>query len=513
MITVTATANSKSGSIEIPVVGTTLTLAGNSALLLSNTPAPLTARALDSAGAPIANAILAVKSALGNPLSPASVTTDASGYASIAYTPANSGTDTVTLTGLGAQAQLRISVSGQGQDFSFVKPTSGATVAIDVDTDMTVHLLSSGVGVANQVVTFSTTRGSVTPTQATTDANGVATVKLRSTTAGPATLTARQGTTLTATQQIEFVATEPATLILQANPNAVAPNVAGSSANRVTLQALVRDVNGNPVKDAIVNFAASKDLSGGTINPASGITNSNGTVEANFIPGTLSTAANGVELYAFVASNPSVTGTTTLTVSTKALFISIATGNEITNRDTNTYSKPFTLYVTDANGAAVGNQAIVLSVYMDYYGKGALAYDGSQWHYASLTQCVNEDANRNGFLDPGEDNPPPGNSDGHLTPGGVVLIASDATTGTTTGLSGTVTTDSDGFATFSLLYGEQYANWGLTTINARASVSGTESTSAYNYTLAASAEDMKSDVPPASAVSPFGVSTDCTNPN
>jgi hypothetical protein len=160
------------------------------------------------------------------------------------------------------------------------------------------------------------------------------------------------------------------------------------------------------------------------------------------------------------------------------------------------------VYVTDVNGAPVANRAITLSVYPTAYGKGSLTYNiaSARWVYSatSPTVCANEDANRNGILDAGEDT----NGNSLLTPGLPVVLSPAA-----------LTTDANGYGTFLLNYGKNFAYWLDTQITAKASVSGTESSKTIAYSLAMTAEDAASPSSPANQISPFGVQTVCTNPN
>jgi hypothetical protein len=510
VITVTAASSGATGVINIPVTGSTLTLAGNSSLLVSSGVNSYTLRALDSAGAGISGATLAVRSALGNAVTPATVVTDATGSATVSYTPTIAGSDSLLAAGLGMTATLAVSVSSQ--DFVFVAPGSNASLPTNAGQTVTVRLRSAGVGVAGRTVNFNSTRGTVSPVSAVTDANGQASTTVTSTSSGPGTLTATIANTATATQSVQFVATTVASVVLQANPNAIPPNTAGSTTNRIALVATVRDSSGNAVANASVGFSA-VDPSGGSISPGTKVTDANGQASVTFFPGSLSTPTNGVLATATEVSS-GISGTTTLTVSGRSVFITINVGNTITNLDPNTYAKPFSVFVTDANGAALVSQPIVLSVIATQYRKGRLAYDGTNWSYqpaaaatsttAAVTAsptatCLNEDSNANGILDANEDT----NGNGRLTPGGVVAVS-----------AGTVTTDATGVATFNLLYGEQYVPWINSLITARATVAGTESSSTFAFASSGSADDFTSaSVPPAGTTSPFGVATTCTNPN
>lgn len=493
-IVVTATAGSVKQTITIPVVGTSLSVSGESAMLVGGV-STFAVRALDSGGRAISGARITLSSALGNNLNPSTVTTDSQGNASFIYTANLAGVETIKASGLGATAQTTLSVSAE--DFRFVSPGSNAVIAIGAPQTITVRSVSGGVPAAGRTVNFSTTRGTIAPSSAITDASGQASAVVTSTTSGPANVIAQLSGTQ-AVLPVSFVATAPASLVLQANPGAVVPNTAGSTANQSSLVATVRDASGNPVSGRIVNFTAVSDGSNGTISPGSGTTDANGQVTAQFIPGALTTPANGVVISA-VVQGTSVSGNASLTVNGQALFITIGTGNVITNLDPNTYQKPFSVYVTDANGAPAAGRVVTLSVFPELYGKGQLTYDGAVWVYGTTTFCVNEDSNKDGILNAGEDR----NGDGRLTPGLPVVVS-----------PATVTTASNGFASFFLNYGENFAPWLDTTITARATVGGTESVQSQRYSLQGlSADFTDSANPPQGKVSPFGLVQSCTSPN
>lgn len=496
-ITVSVKAGAVTGSVVVPVTGTTASLVGVGSVLMGGT-ATYAVTLRDSGGSAVSGAAVAVRSSLGNNVSPANLTTDVNGGASFNYVANNAGSDTLTVSGVGGSATLVVAVSGE--DFAVVSPGAGTEVFVNTAREIRVRYRSGGAGVAGRDVTFSTTRGTVSAASVTTDANGEAAVNVLSSTAGPATVTAQVAGGALTSVPVLFTASMPDSVVLQINPGAVPPNPAGSSANQAQLQAVVRDSSGNPVKGRTVNFTLVADTSGGRLSGGTGTTDANGTVSDTFVPGPLSTAADGVQIRATVAGT-GVQSTATMTVSNQALFIALATSNTITNKDDTTYAKPFSVRVTDANGAAVKNQAVALSVFPTYYYKGSLAYSetDSSWGYSSVQMCRNEDLNRDGNLQPGEDL----NQDGRLTPGmpGAIPVAS-------------ITTDDTGFASFTLEYGEQNAPWVDFEITARTSVAGTESAAKMSYFARGSSEDFTSkDVAPAGVRSPFGVTVDCTVPN
>jgi hypothetical protein len=520
-ITVTATTGGISKSIVIPVVGTTVSVSGPGAALVGSAPQNFTLKAVDSSGKPVVGAGLTIASSKGNGLSSQTVTTDISGSATVLYTATNAGigTDTLTVSGQGTSGTATVVVSNV--DFAFTAPAPAALLPVTTATTVTLRYALAGVGQNGQTVNFATTRGTLyadalltTPaTSAVTagvgPAAGVATIYVKSDTAGPVTVSAQLGTarsSLTAA----FVATVPATLVLQANPAALLPNAAGSTTNQSALTAVVRDAIGNPVQGAVVNFNAIADASGGSIAPGSVTTDASGTATAQFIAGPSSTAANGVQIRATVQSNPAILGDTFLTANGSALFISIARSNTLTDFDSTTYQKNFSVYVTDATGAPAGNRAVTLSVDPISYGKGTLTYVALsvRWDYTGLVPavvCQNEDQlfpldptkYRNGILDALEDV----NGNGKLEPGSPAVIVSS------------VTTDALGFATFTLRFGKNYAWWVNTQIVAKSLVSGTESKQVVSYLLEMSAADAASAATPANVSSPFGVANLCTNPN
>lgn len=495
-IRVTVTAGTITGSIVVPVTGTNLSIVGVGSVLLGGTTTyAVTVR--DSGGNPVPAAAVTVRSALSNNVSPASLTTDANGGATFNYVANTAGNDVLTVTGAGASTTTAVVVSGQ--DFAVVSPSAGTEVFVNTPREVRVRFRSGGAGVAGQVVNFSSTRGTVSAGSATTDANGEAAVTVTSSTAGPATVTAQMtGGALTSVPLV-FTASTPDAIVLQINPVAIPPNASGSSANQAQLLAVVRDVSGNPVSGRTVNFTLVSDTSGGRLVAGIGTTDANGQVSDTFISGPSSTATDGVQIRATVAGT-SIQSTASLTVSARALFISIATSNTIGNLDETTYTKPFSLQVNDATGAAVANQTVVLSVWPTWYRKGVMAWNGSNaWAVAQSAWCPNEDANKNGILDAGEDV----NGSTRLEPGAPIVVA-----------PGTVTTDANGRATFALNYGEQYARWVEIELTARALVAGTESSAVYKDVTWVLASDVTNEtVAPAGAVSPFGTILSCTDPN
>ena len=506
-ITVTVTSGGVKGEIVIPVTGTRLSIAGNVSLQAGGAATQYTVRAVDSTGSPVAGASIKVASTLGNAVSPADLTTDASGSATVLYTPNKAGLDKLTISGLGSTASVDLSVNAS--DFAVVSPSNNTQVPVGEDQIVTVRYRLGGAGVSGTAVNFSTTRGNVSVANVSTSATGEASIFVSSATAGPAVVTAQIAGVGQVNLPLQFVATTPATIVVQANPGAIAPNSSGA-ANQSTIEAIVRDAAGNAVANRQVNFTTLQDVSNGTLSPGVATTDLNGRAQVRFIPGANTTPANGVLIQGTVAST-SIRSTATLTVNGQALFITIGFGNTMENLNETTYSKPFSVYVTDANGVAVGGQNVTLAVIPREYWKGVMdnktetttasgvtAIGKTNWFFVQRATCANEDLNLNGILDPGEDT----NVNGQLTPGNVVIAA-----------PGSVTTDATGRAAFNLQYGEQYAGWVNVDVIARASVGGTESRQSLPFILPILVSDIDPGGTPAGVRSPFGITASCTDPN
>ena len=519
-IVVTARVGAVSNTINIAVVGTTITVTGTSALQVGAAASPYSLRALDSAGNPISGVTLTAVSALGNSLTPASVTTDLNGNGTINYSPNTAGTDTLTVTGAGATSPpLTISISAVSFDYVAATPAGNASFGVNLvlasRPEFRVRLLINNLPVAGRTVTFNTTRGTLSASSTPTDGAGEAVVTLNSSSAGPALVTAQvarlpadpgSGSILaTATRTVLFTGVLPSDVRLQVNPSAIPPNSAGATTNRAQVTATVTDASANPVAGRQVAFVIDNDPSNGSLSGGLATTDSNGVARVEYISGQQSSPTNGVQITATVLPVAGDIGvlarSATLTVNGNALFISVAFGNTITNVNPTTYSKPFSVYVTDATGLAVPNQTLTLSVVPTLYHKGSMSWNGTVWVpvRSVAAGCANEDINLDGVLNAGED----ANSNGSLTPGNVVVAA-----------PGSVTTDSAGLASFNLLYGEQYAFWVDVNIEARATVAGTESRRVQAYSLGALAEDINQEtVTPAGVTSPFGTANACANPN
>jgi hypothetical protein len=174
------------------------------------------------------------------------------------------------------------------------------------------------------------------------------------------------------------------------------------------------------------------------------------------------------------------------------------------------YAKPYSVLVTDANGNPVQGAEVELNVYPIRYEKGyyVAIFDGDEckgWVKSRTVTaasalpnpdnadqaCNNEDVNRDGLLNPGEDN------NGTLEPGNVAT-APDR-----------VITDASGFALFDLVYAREFT-WIEIELEARATVAGSEASSKARFFLPGLAADFEDcDIAPPGVLSPYGQATTC----
>ena len=217
-------------------------------------------------------------------------------------------------------------------------------------------------------------------------------------------------------------------------------------------------------------------------------------------------ASEGVQIKASLQNNSAVNATAKVTVAGQALQLSLGTGATLSENVAKTqFLVPYTVTAIDASGAAVNNATITLSIRPLKYGKGSWEF-GTAWNQGptgSRKECVNEDLDFDGVLDPGEDNSGDGNNNTVLDPGGVANTS-----------VGQVTTSVDGSATFNVVYPEDHAAWVQVALTAKAVVQGTESSTTAVFWLPILASYLtNANVTPPGRYSPYGKGIVCTDKN
>lgn len=460
-ITVSAYVNDQVSTTSISVTGTTVKITGNSSIVTGDS-VTMSAVLLDSDGNGIGQRQIELSSSNSNSLTDLNgaalptlvnsdgdtvsyVTTDSTGNIQFQYTAVASGNDTLNAASLGATSEFSISVSPDSFEIADLMVNGEAStndeVPLTAGGEFTLTWEKSGTGHVDNVL-FSSTRGeiywdsddngsfdAIASTALTTDVDGKVTVKLVSSNAGPAILTAKADG-LTATYEFEFVAETAHQIDMQASSFSISPN-----GQKSTISAVVRDKDGNLVKNRPVNFQLF-DVSGGSIFPATDVTDSNGLATTVYTSNAVS-ANEGVAIAACTDVSGSLSNclvsrdtggdensqndtfscegaecvydNVKLTVADRELFIAVGTGNTINSATDEEYQKNFSVIVTDADSNPVPNVELSVSALPTHYYEGDWAVllneDGDFERYITNVtgMCMNEDIDRDGVLDRLED--------------------------------------------------------------------------------------------------------------
>jgi hypothetical protein len=500
VITVTVTVGSFTDTVNVAVAGTRLTLNGPSAMVRNDTAA-FEALLEDSSGGGISNQDVTISSDAGNTLSSSILTTDANGRVAFTMRADRSGADTVRASALGLQAAQPVSVSDD--TFVFQTPTNNQEIPLNTSEAVSVLWQKSGVNQNGETINFSRTRGELSQSSAVTS-SGTASVTISSANAGLAIISASVAGGPSTQVQVEFVATDPDALSVQAEPLSLAP----SSSSTVT--AVLRDPKGNLVKNEDIEFSLT-DTSGGQISQGLVKTDSQGRAQTTYTASVNTSGQNQVRIDARVVSEPTVASFVELTVADRPLHITIGTGNEVNVISGVGYGKPYLLLVNDADGNPVSDVDVQLSITSLEYATGCWVKEaaegdeqtltcdgvnsGSQggtvkgWVQVLVDVCPSEDANNNGELEPPEDF----NNNDKLDPGRPAAV------------QGSVTTGEDGTAEFTVNYPKDRSNWVAVRLVAKREVVGTESFATSDFVLPVVESEVTNDVPPPGNPSPYGI--------
>ncbi len=519
-ITVTVTAGGVAGTVTVQVIGTTLSISGPPAVALGDS-ADYTISLKDSQGAGI-QADVTVASANSNTLSATTVqtTTVSGGQAEVTVAADNAGQDTLTVTALGLTGSTTVDISGD--IFAIQTPVAAAELALGTPHNVRVLWTKGGVAQNGATITFTSDRGTLSSSTATTDAAGEAMVTISSTSPGLATITAINGDLISTSVTVEFVATQAASLSVNANPLTVGVN------RQSTITATVRDATGNAVKNKVVVFNIVQDTTGTSfLSVSADVTDGQGRATTSYTAGSVPSANNGVLISATVQGTPAATDTVALTVNGTAIDMAIGTGDELFEPSSSLYAKEWAVIVTDTTGTApevVANTNVQVSIRSRSYYKGRFEIDTSGtadvWAPDYQINCPDEDTNFDGFLDLVTEDT---DGDGSLDAGNRATVtalppgAADDACGTIGGLGGPTTlvqTDENGIARVCVVYVQSDNLWVEARITSLLAVSGTEYSESQNFVLEALASDLTDTTSsPAGYISPFGEAASCADPN
>lgn len=443
--------------------------------------------------------------------------------------------------------EARLTVSG-------VSLTASAPSSVNTGSLVTItfNLRKNGQAVGNQLIQVSSSLGHFAQTGQMNSA-GNYTVAYTANFAGADVITASAGgATFTTTINVATVAIptptpDPTTssIGIQANPATI---TAGSPSSQI--EATVIGAGNVNIRNARVRFRiADPNSIGGSLNSTTTVTtldvytDANGKASATYYAGNKSGPTDGIAICAQFLNPPDGSPTADnpypgvtagnvwnpagpavfcnraseagvpLTVSTVPVSITLGTDNTISSGQGGlTYIKRYIATVTNSSGG--GQSGAVVSGFLDVfrYRKGFmgwnLAGNPNVWSVADFISCINEDRNRNGVLDTGEDSTDTalfpdtagwgGNGNGELDPRIPVAVR----------LLNNGVTNASGFVTIEIEYPENYALWAEVRLTVATVVGGTEGRTSVNLILPELASDYTDQgVPPAGVSSPFGINT------
>lgn len=370
---------------------------------------------------------------------------------------------------------------------------------------------AASVAIPNKTVTFSGSVFGTAQPAANTDSNGFAEVTFTAP-ATPGSYLVRVSASGTNTQASVQVGTSiPAAVVpagavpsLDVSPNVLAPNLAGSTtSNQSQLRFLALTAANQPIRNVRVRFeiiSTGLGSSDSTLSTGSSTvyTDASGVASASLVAGPTSSPTNGVVVRACYQASDFTSATqcdnsvqATLTIASQALAVSVGDDN-LLERGTGTYIKRFVVSVTDSAGRAVPGALVDISLDITHYGKGVFSQTptfslnaadiyryipeptGTPLVYpspggGSRVSCINEDRNRSGFVDAGENINNSVDSTGQPTleprRSDIILSYDDPAV---------KTTNASGILLIKIEYSQRYATWLSYRIKASTTVSGSQ---------------------------------------
>lgn len=499
-VQVSVTAGTITESLSVDIIGTEIQIDGAESISMDQ-PTTYTIKLKDAAGNGLAFQTVSINSSLLT----SSLVTNSEGEAQFDVQPSVGGNYTIEVNALGSAAIKSITVSPNAFNLS----ANTAEISVDTTHPIQLNWTADGIPQAGKVIHLSATRGTITSGgvgvgQVSTDATGLASFDIASGTAGATVITATDNTTFLSTSlALEYIATAPHSLNIQADPSIIA------SLGTSTIIAQVKDANDNPVKNQVVVFNLN-DTVDGTLSSSKAKTDSSGQASVVYNAGNNTSAKDGVVITSHIEGTTAVPeDTTTLTVGGEAVRI-VFGFDELLEENNPFYEKTFGVIVTDNAGNPVAGKQIDFTVIPTHYLKGYLIYseNDSAWGLpdtpdatgASVTivnQCNSEDIDKDGSLDTGEDF----NGNGRLEP-----------TNSTT-IIGNSVTNASGQTTVKISYPQNHALWERIELTAQVMVNGTEYIQKINMMLPVLAADVTQESAPPNVRSPYGLGDCALIPN
>lgn len=283
-VNVSVTAGDVTETLSIDITGTTVQIDGAESISMDK-PTIYTVKLKDAADEGLSQQSVTITSSLIN----TTLVTDSEGEAQFELQPSVGGEYTITVEALGAIDSKTITVSPNAFNLS----STNTEVPVNTKEAVTLAWTADGVPQSGKIIHLSATRGKISVDgveveQVTTDTNGNASFDIESSTAGGTVITATDNTTYLSTSlAMEYIATDPHYLNIQADPSIIA--ALGSS----SILAQVRDINDNPVKGQVVVFNLN-DTVDGKISSSKAETDSSGSASVVYTAGKAVSAKDGV---------------------------------------------------------------------------------------------------------------------------------------------------------------------------------------------------------------------------
>jgi hypothetical protein len=398
---------------------------------------------------------------------------------------------------------------------------SGATLVAPGSTSTLTFRVSDSAASVIRNAPITVTAPGLTDVTGTTDNNGefVYTYVAPSTT-GTLTVTASaSGATLSRDITVQTGTVPNATPGSVSSASiSVDPSVVAAGGGRATLRALFVGAANAPVPNIRVRFDLGGDPNsiGGSITTGTAFaySDADGTASSAYVSGTRSSPTDGVVIRAcwdyadFAVGVCPNSVIKTLTVTSDALSVTLGFDNRLSDGPSGlTYIKRFVVAVNDAAGQAKPDVLITPSVDLLRYYKGWYVTPNA-WVKARDIRCLNEDKNRNGVLEAGEDDTADlnGNGNGQLDPRKAdVLVTVVGTTNTT---------DANGTAVLQIEYPKNVATWvDFRLLVTAGAVTGTEGRASVTMNLPGAAAEFRAQDAPSFIISPYGTAAVCTDPD
>lgn len=512
IVTITGSSGGVTGQIPVQIAGTTVSLVSTATNITDDGSIQdtLTVSVKDAGNNAYYNAPVTITQAgTGSAtIVQSSANTNVNGQVTATITGTTAGSVTLTVSAAGAAASQTYTVSTTGTAFGITSPTADP-YSIDTTKILKVTVNApAGVTSVDFASTMGSWNGGGPHLQNVAVVGGFAQANFTSAQAGVASIQVYDSANIATSDTMTITIAQPATtasqISLQSNVNVLAPS-SGGLQNSATLTATVRDPAGQAVGGASVFFRIPTPTGGGeTLTPVVALTNSLGKATTTFTSGSISTGAQGVDIYAYVVGKAIAPAVNNIVIGGTAGSIMIGRASEIVVASPTEYQLPMSVLVADGNGNPVPNAVITMKVFPKRFSIGQW-YDTdpnptvekfAACHFGTATDpygaFLNEDVNRNVILEAGEDV-------AHTTWGSVCdpyteapfdvaksfaangqIDAPNSAAGT---IPATVVTDSNGVGNFDLTYLKGSGEWIEAEVTASTQVLGTETTSTITFWL------------------------------